>query len=55
MIKKNKWCKLIFKIKILIYSLMGRQRFYTIYANDEDEFSKVTLNIFIINKKLGIW
>ena len=30
---------------------MGRQRFYTIYANDEDEFSKVTLKIYIIYKK----
>ena len=30
---------------------MGRQRFYTIYANDEEEFSKVKLNIYIIYKK----
>jgi len=30
---------------------MGRQRFYTIYANDEEEFSKVTLKIYIIYKK----
>ena len=33
---------------------MGRQRFYTIYAEDEEEFSKVKKNFFIIYKKIGI-
>jgi len=33
---------------------MGRQRFYTIYAEDEEEFSKVKINFFIIYKKIGI-
>ena len=33
---------------------MGRQRFYTIYAEDEEEFSKVKIIFLIIYKKIEI-